>query len=86
MTLEELAIVLGETIEYRFPDINKNYMCNFDSCEVKKGAMLEGTCGHGATIEEARASYLRQIRDQRIVFHSTDEKYRREFVVPASIA
>jgi hypothetical protein len=86
MTLEELACLLDEHLEYQFPDVDNNWMFSFASCEMKQGeSFLLGNCGRGKTLGDARDDYLSQIRGNKLVFHAMSPEYRKEISIPNDI-
>jgi hypothetical protein len=85
MSIEELALILDEEIEIRFPDINQNYMFSFKNAEIKEGSMLVSTCGRGKTSDVAKKNYMPEIAGKILVFHAFDKERRREIVVPLTI-
>lgn len=86
MTIEELALIVNEGIEIRFPDVNQNYMFSFQDCDVKEGSCLIGTCGRGKTPDIARKNYLPEIAGKTLIFHAMSKERRREIVVPLTIS
>jgi len=57
------------------------FYTEFGYVEVKRGGILEGSYGKGATPEEAMRDYYKQIVGKRLVYRATDKENRRECVV-----
>jgi hypothetical protein len=85
VTIEELALILNEEIEIRFPDVNQNYMFSFKNAEIKERSMLVSTCGRGKSPDIARKNYMPEIAGKTLVFNAFDKERRREIVVPLTI-
>jgi hypothetical protein len=85
--LEDYLDTLNVDFELRrYPNQNNRWTASFDYCEIKEGAVLRSAYGNGSTPETAIKDYIREIRGHKIVFHAMDEKMRREYVVPTTLA
>lgn len=59
------------------------FYASFENCEVKRGALLHGTCGNGATRSLAIADYAAKISGQHLVVNAMSPERRRDIHVPA---
>lgn len=60
------------------------YCARFEDCVVKEGRLLAGTCGNGATPEEAMIDYMRHIEGCLLVCGAYRHD-RREIRVPGKL-
>lgn len=74
-------IINKEIIIRRYPNQNNRFIAHFESAEISKGIILEGTYGQGKNPDEAIKNYSNKISGQKIIFNSMSEK-RTEFIVP----
>ena len=81
MNLEDVAKVLGVEIRLRYPDIDGNWMCNFDDADEKSGCMLISITGRGRLPMDAMIDYWRQIQGKVLCFHATSKEFRREIFI-----
>lgn len=87
MKLEDYLDTLNIDLEItRYCNQEERWSARFDGCEIKIGGCLRSAFGNGHSPDEAIASYIREIRGQRIVFNAYDEKRRREYTVPEGLA
>lgn len=64
---------------------NNRYYCKIEDAEIKKGIMLGGIYGDGATVRMAAVDYISQIRGKKIILNAMSKTFRREYDVPADL-
>lgn len=88
MTIYEFADVVDARIELRrHPNQDGRWSASFEDCEVvPEPGILRSTFGDGLSPLDAVRDYAARISGQRLVFHATDPKERREYRAPPELS
>ena len=77
--ITELSQVFDKKLRVLYPDVNGNWMANFDYGEVMDDGVLIGECGRGKSPDAALKDYASKIAGKRMVFNAyTDQRVELE--------
>lgn len=86
MDIKELSNLFGKPIVVRYQPNLEQFQAKFEHGEIKKGGLLHGEYGIGATADAAINDYCRRIVGQRIVFNAASPEYRQEYNIPKMLS
>jgi len=84
MKIEELAHMLGKTLEVNWSESSKDFYSSISGLETLDGEFLTSSAGNGDSPESAKKAYGRILAGKRIVINAYGDN-RFELEIPESM-